>query len=532
MSTVASPTSYSPSETAPATLLAMQGISKRFGATIALRDVSLRFQAGSIHCLLGENGAGKSTIGKIAGGLYAPDTGRIEWKGQPLNCRHINDAREKGIGLVFQELSLAPDLSVRANLRLGAEGAGNPFCRLRHQAETEQVLSALEGLGLDVDLEEPVKHLPVSTQQMLEIAKAFMRDPELVVLDEPTAMLGAVEKRRLFQALRAWRDAGKSLVLITHHIEDVMELGDHVTVMRDGSVVDSFPMDSSISADDVLERLTGRKLRIAKQPCAHKLDDTLTLQVDHVRRADGSEMSIRMGRGEIIGLYGVVGSGAEQVPRGLMGLDGDSTLDFTLNGKPYHASSPSAAFAQGVSYLPSGRASNGIFATLSIRENLCLTQLVELGRFGVVSDPTERERTASLLEYFKVKYHDAEDNITSLSGGNQQKVLMARAMARAKHMLILEEPTAGIDVDAKLQLHDRVRELAERGVTVVLVSSDLIETITLCDTVYTFYEGHVVNCYQDPQLSDQPDIVFDVLGQASEEAGKAADAPAAMSTHA
>ena len=532
MSIVASPAASGSPEAASGALLALHGISKRFGATVALREVSLRFQPGRIHCLLGENGAGKSTIGKIAGGLYTADSGRLMWKGRQVSFRHINDAREQGIGLVFQELSLAPDLSVRANLRLGAEGSGHPFCRLRHQAETEQVVQALERFGLDIDLEEPVKHLPVSTQQMLEIAKALMRDPELVVLDEPTAMLGAVEKQRLFQALRAWRDAGKALVLITHHIEDVMELGDHVTVMRDGNVVDSFPMEPSITADDVLQRLTGRKIRIAKQACSNKVEGAWTLQVDNVLQRDGSTTSIRMGRGEIIGLYGVVGSGAEQIPRALIGLDGKTPLRFTLNGNPYRASSPATAFACGVSYLPSGRASNGIFATLSIRENLCLTQLGELGRFGVVSEPTERARTASLLEHFKVKYHDAEERITSLSGGNQQKVLMARAMARARHVLILEEPTAGIDIDAKLQNHDRVRELTERGVTVLLVSSDLIETITLCDTVYTFYEGHVVNCYEHPTLSDQPDIVFDVLGQASEEADTAVGASAGMGTNA
>lgn len=511
MSTIASSSS-----SAFETLLALQGVSKRFGPTVALNDVSLSFLAGEIHCLLGENGAGKSTVGKIAGGLYLPDTGRVEWKGKPEVFRDINDARRRGIGLVFQELSLAPDLSVRSNLRLGAEAPGHPFSYIKHKAETQMVTEALKCFELDIDLEEPVKYLPVATQQMLEIAKALMRDPQLIVLDEPTAMLGAVEKQRLFCALRAWRNAGRSLVLITHHIEDVMELGDKVTVMRDGRVVDSFPMQNSITADDVLERLTGKKIQFLKPPCAHKTDGVPVLQVSNVPQRDGSTSSISIGKGEIIGLYGVVGSGAEHIPRGLIGLDKDNALSFSLNGRPYHASSPSAAFASGVSYLPSGRANNGIFASLSVRENLCLTQLAELGRYGVVFDPSERTRTAALLERFKVKCQDSEDKITSLSGGNQQKVLMARAMAHARHVLILEEPTAGIDIDAKFQLHERVRELAGQGVTVLLVSSDLIETITLCDKVYTFYEGHVVSCYETPSLSDQPQIVSDVLGQSGE----------------
>lgn len=497
-------------------LLSLQGVSKRFGPTVALSDVSLSFRTGEIHCLLGENGAGKSTVGKIVGGLYGPDAGRVEFKGQPVSFRDVNDAKDKGIGLVFQELSLAPDLSVRANLRLGAEGPVHPFGYIKHKSEAEMVARAIKCLELDIDLEEPVKYLPVATQQMLEIAKASLRDPQLIVLDEPTAMLGAVEKQRLFRVLRAWRDDGRSLVLITHHIDDVMELADKVTVMRDGRVVDSFPMESSITADEVLERLTGKKIRILKPPCTPKTSETPVLRVENVARRDGSSTSMNFGKGEIIGLYGVVGSGAEHIPQGLIGMNKNTALHFYLNGRRYQASSPSAAFASGVSYLPSGRASNGIFASLSVRENLCLTQLAELGRYGVVFDLIERTRTAALLERFKVKCQDPEDKITSLSGGNQQKVLMARAMAHARHVLILEEPTAGIDIDAKLQLHERVRELAEQGVTVLLVSSDLIETITLCDKVYTFYEGHVINCYDNPSLSDQPQIVSDVLGQSGE----------------
>ncbi len=529
MSTVASPIPQHASQPASDTSMVLRGISKRFGATVALDDVSLEFRPGLIHCLLGENGAGKSTIGKIAGGLYAPDSGTLLWKNQPVSFRHINEARARGIALVFQELSLAPDLSVRANLRLGNEGAKHPFSWLHHEAEAQQVVQMLSQLGLTLDLEEPVKHLPVATQQMLEIAKALVRDPALIVLDEPTAMLGAVEKQRLFKALRAWRDAGKALVLITHHIEDVMELGDHVTVMRNGKVVDSFAMQPAITSEEVLERLTGKKLRVAKQACTNKVDGACTLQVDDVPYRNGATKSLCFGRGEIVGLYGVVGSGAENIPRGLMGLNGKNHK-FLLNGSPYQAGSPAEAFAKGVSYLPAGRASNGILATLSIRENLCLTQLGELGRFGVVSEQTERARSRSLLEHFKVKYHDSEDKITSLSGGNQQKVLMARAMARAKHLLILEEPTAGIDIDAKLQLHERVRDLTAKGVTVILVSSDLIETITLCDTVYTFYEGCVVNCYENPSLTDQPAIVSDVLGQdPAADSSEIADGPVTRS---
>lgn len=494
-------------------LLALQGVSKRFGATVALDNVSLEFHRGQIHCVLGENGAGKSTIGKIMGGIHAPDGGQLLRDGRPVRFHNVIESRASGLAMVFQELSLAPDLSVRANLRLGSALIGGPFSVLRHKEEAEEARAVLASLGCDIDVEETVGRLPVACQQLVEIAKALLQKPDLIVLDEPTAMLGAAEKQALFKVLQRLKQEGKSLVLITHHIDDVMELADRISVMRNGRLVDSFYMDDRIDADIVLERLTGRKQTQASDTCARARGTDRVLRIDNLVHRNGSRTSIELHRGQIVGLYGVVGCGAENIVQALVGLSPACTARFHLHDEPFAPRSPADAIARGVSYLPSGRASNGIFASLSIRENLCLSLLDRLGRFGVVSQRAERNEALRMLQTFGVKYTDMEDRIDGLSGGNQQKVLMARAMVRARHVLVLEEPTAGIDVNAKASIHDRVRELTEQGTSVVLLSSDLLETIHLCDTVYTFYEGTVANCYERPSLEDQPSIVSDVLGQ-------------------
>ena len=502
-----------PRPTGQQPLVSLKGVSKRFGATLALNNVSIDFHPGEIHCVLGENGAGKSTIGKIIGGLYTPDEGSLEVGGGAVAFRAIKESRERGLAMVFQELSLAPDLSVRANLRLGSQKSGGLLSVLRHSAEAEEARSVLASLGCDVDVETPVRELSVGSQQLVEIAKALLQTPALLVLDEPTAMLGAAEKGNLFSVLRGLRDAGKSLVLVTHHVDDVVELADRVSIMRNGSLVDSFLMHPGMQAEQILERLTGGKLPKPTLPDSRIENSEDVLRIEGLKKRCGAGERIHVRKGEIIGLYGVVGCGAERVVHALSGAARCKELAFELADRPFVPRSPAHAAACGVSYLPAGRASNGIFASLSIRENLCLSMLNKLGRFGIVSSRAEREEALRALQHFGVKYADMEAPITGLSGGNQQKVLMARAMARAQHVLVLEEPTAGIDINAKLSLHDRIRDLAQTGVSVVLLSSDLIETIQLCNSVFTFYEGAVVQRYVNPTLDDQAEIVSDVLGQ-------------------
>jgi ribose transport system ATP-binding protein len=501
--------------TAPQPLLQVRNLTKTFGATHALAGVSLQFLPGEIHCVLGENGAGKSTLGKIAGGLYRADAGEVLLGGRPVAFASPREARAAGVAMVYQELSLAPHLSVRANLWLGSEGVRLPLAFMRARMERERAREIMSRLGLaDIDLERPVREFPVAVQQLVEIGKSLLSTPQVVIFDEPTAMLGAVEKDRFFDVLRGLRERGIASVLVTHHIDDVMAVGDRVSIMRNGSVVDSFAMTPGIDADMVVTRLTGKR-RAPLADSAPGADWAPLLDIEGVRTADGPR-ALGIGRGEILGFYGVVGCGAEALVRGLVGLEPARDLapvTFRLEGRTYSPAGPDDALAQGVAYLPAGRASNGVLPSRSIRDNLLLTELKSLSRFGFISPARERARCAELLAACQVKFADAGDRITSLSGGNQQKVLLARAMACASRMLVLEEPTAGVDIDAKRQIHERIRAIARTGVSVVVLSSDLPETLALCNTVVTMFAGAVACIYRKPGEHDQPSIVADVLGQ-------------------
>jgi ribose transport system ATP-binding protein len=493
-------------------LLEVHALRKYFAATCALDDVSLAFYSGEIHCVLGENGAGKSTLGKIIGGVYSKDQGDVLVDGKVVQIGSVTGARRLGIAVVFQELSLAPDLSVRANLLLGIEPRRHPFSRLRHGDERARVRAVLDKLQLDIDVDRRVLQLPVATQQMIEVAKALIREPRMIVLDEPTAMLGALDKRRLFDVLAQLRRDGTAFAFITHHIEDVDALADRVSILRNGRLVDSFKVEGRCDPDAVLEKLSGKP--VAHRPAqAHRVDHNPFVRIDGLRDRAGKAATLELARGEIVALYGVVGCGAEEVARVLVGLGHSSKLSATLDGAPLAPRDPAQASRTGIAYLPSGRARNGILPTRSIRENLNVSLLHRYARAGVVSRRRECAGTRAQLTTAAVKFADAENNITVLSGGNQQKLLMARTLASARNVMVLEDPTAGIDIGAKREIQDAVRTRANEGVAVVLISSDLIEAIEMADTLYTMYAGAVVRRYPSPQLDDQSAIVADVIGQ-------------------
>lgn len=500
-------------------MIKIKNLHKRFGATVALRSVSAEFRPGEVHCLLGENGAGKSTVGKLLGGLYQPDEGTLEVDGQIRTIANARAAHRLGIAICHQELSLAKHLSVRANLCLGTEVVRQPFTPVDRKQEAAEVSAVLRVLGLDLDMEDCVGELPVAQQQLIEIGKALMVKPRVVVFDEPTAMLGAIEKRRFLELLKELRDEGVAVILITHHIEDVMAVSDHVTIMRNGSVVDSFAMQPAITADLVVERLTGkRRERGLSGPTGPRVEGEPVLRIENAPFRAVQRRPLEIHRGQIVALYGVAGCGAERIVSALTGQEAAASIKFRLGGNDYTPRTPSRALRAGVSHLPAGRAANCILPDRSIIENLTVNTVGRHGRWGVVSRSAEAEYAKRILREAGVKFSDASLPITSLSGGNQQKVLLARALAAARELLILEEPTAGVDIDAKAQIHARIREAAATGLGVLLVSSDLEETIALSDVIFTMYASEIAGAYEAPTISDQPNIIADVLGQSRPEA--------------
>lgn len=499
-------------------LLRISGLSKRFGATQALNNVSIQFHAGQIHCVLGENGAGKSTIGKIVSGLFPADEGTIWYDEQQVVFNSSREARQAGVVMVYQELSLAPDLSVRANLWLGAEKGRNLLSLTRKSQEKMRVKEVLNQLGMaDIDMEQAVGSLPVAIQQLIEIGKSLMSSPRVIIFDEPTAMLGAVEKERFFKVLRRLRQSGLAAILVTHHIDDVIAVSDKVTIMRNGHVVDAFNLNHEIDADFIVSRLTG------KPPGSHTFNDKKVarfsplLDFENIPGADGGKHVFSLGRGQIIGIYGVVGCGGEDLLHSLVGYSPQTNskpVTFRLDGFQWRPNSVTDALKKGVAWLPAGRASNCVYPSLSIVDNLMMSQLKIFTRAGFINISKSESKADELLKHCGVKFGDKHDLLTSLSGGNQQKVLLARAMASAKKLLVLEEPTAGVDIDAKYEIHQRIRALAATGVSVIMLSSDLVETMTLCDTIWTMFHGSVVRTYNNPDENDKGSIIADVVGQA------------------
>lgn len=491
--------------------LQVRGLRKEFGATLALDDVAMEFIPGKIHCILGENGAGKSTLGKIIGGVHTLDAGIIAIEGRAVTLGTVPRARRLGIAVVFQELSLAPDLTVRSNLLLGMEPHSHPFALLRRNWEKGCVLAVLNRLKIEADAEDRVRDLSIATQQLLEVAKVLIRHPKMIVLDEPTAMLNEVEKRNLYEVLKSLRAEGAALALITHHLEDVEAVADQVTIMRDGRVVDSFAASSAWHSSAIAEKLSGA--RAGHAPITSRATrEAPFLRIDGLSDRAGNPAAIELRRGEIVGLYGVVGCGAEHVARVLAGVHQAADLQVTLDGRRIIIGTPVRAHRLGISYLPTGRASNGILPTRSIRENLNVSLLGRYSQAGFISRQRETAGTRAQLAASAVKYTDLDEDIVNLSGGNQQKVLVARVLCAGSRLLILEDPTAGIDIQAKQLIQGAIRARAAEGVAVVLVSSDLLETIELVETLVTMYGGRVVHQYTLPGQRDKTAIVADVIG--------------------
>lgn len=499
-------------------LVDIRRLSCRFGATQALDGVSLQIRAGEVHCLLGENGAGKSTLGKILAGLVAPSSGDIVLAGRHFETGSVHAARRAGVTLAYQELSLADDLSVAENYHLGRERGRRPWHLLPHRREVAECREALRPFGLDGQAHAPVAGLTAGRKQLLEVAKSMAGQPQLVVLDEPTATLNAVEKKLLFETIRQGLSRGISFILITHHVDDVLAVGDRVTLLRNGRLVESFALTPDTGPDDILDKLAGPRPAAAgagapDRPAAAAEAAPGLVAFGGVPHARGMAGALSVGRGEVVAVYGVVGCGNVEIARALAGVAPDRRLDIALQGRRFRPRTPAQARRGGVAYLASKR-SEGVLGTRSVGENILLSALPAIARHGFIPRARERQRAEELLDAYGVKRESQDSAILSLSGGNQQKVLIGRAMAVARLAVVLEEPTAGIDIGAKRAIHELIRARAAAGMGVLLVSSDLSEVMSLADRVYTMFEGALVGEYARPGPGDEAAIIADILGQA------------------
>jgi ribose transport system ATP-binding protein len=495
-------------------LLEVRGVSKAFGATQALDNASIDIRAGEVHVLLGENGAGKSTLAKIIAGVHQADSGEIRIGGDAIAPKAARDARALGISIIFQDLSLAPHLTAVENLFLGTEAAGHPFQILPRARERQRARAVLQDLAIDIPLDVIVANLSIGKKQLLEIAKALLQAPRLLIADEPTSALTEHEKAFLFEMIRQLTAKGTAILYVTHHLREVLEIGSRVSTMRDGRVTGTVAVDDSLDERRLVEMLTGRRPDAGLRRSTPTAAGTV-LEIAGLDTADGCRgVDLTVRKGEVVGIYGVVGSGREALARVLVGMEPATGGRMQLAGQTYRPGSPAQAAALGVGYLAMDRKTHGNLPHRSIRENLTLGSIGRQSRFGFIRRRDEHHDTRQRLRSQRVRYASMEDLITSLSGGNQQKVLFARALGRQPRLLVMEDPTAGIDVGAKRDIHESIRALAGEGFSFVLMSSDLSETLTLCDRIYTIYRGRLTDEIHNPSLDDEERILAGVLRHA------------------
>ncbi|WP_175857703.1 sugar ABC transporter ATP-binding protein [Burkholderia anthina] len=470
--------------------LTMRGITKRFGGVHALRGVSLTAQGGEVHALMGENGAGKSTLMKVLGGAYSPDDGEISLDGERLVLDSPHAAREHGISVIHQEFSLAKHLSVAENIFLSDLGEGSPVInwrRLRERAKRQ-----LDTLGFgELDVSRPVAELSVAEQQIVEICKALSHASRVLVFDEPTAVLTARETQRLFELIRQLRAKGVCIIYISHRLEEIFALCDAATVLKDGSYVTTVRIDE-IDEARLVQLMVGRKLDELFPPRHASIGEPV-LRVDGLNvGARVKDVSFEVRAGEVLGFSGLVGSGRTETMRAIFGADRRDSGEIRVDGRPLSSRSPRQGARGGIGMLPEDRKQQGVLLDLSIRVNAMMTSRNTCARGGwLLSRRREAARADELIKALRVKMNDMEDPVGGLSGGNQQKVALMKWVNAGCRVLILDEPTRGVDVGAKIEIYQIINQLATQGVAVIVVSSDMPEIIGLCDRVLVMRMGAI-----------------------------------------
>jgi ribose transport system ATP-binding protein len=471
-------------------ILKLNAVGKRFPGVVALRDVSLEVRRGEAHVLLGENGAGKSTLINLLAGIYVPDEGDIAFDGKPYRPSAPPDAYRVGIRVVHQELSMLSQLTVAENLLFESLPRRHGLVNFREM--NRRAAELLAEVGLDVAPAIPVSRLGVAQMQLVEIAKALCYDSKLIILDEPTATLTAKEVERLFEILKKLKSKGVTILYISHRLQEIYDIGDAVTVLRDGQVVETRPL-AGLAIADIVQMMVGRNIR---DEDAFRDDVAVggeLLRVEGLQRgARTPAVSFVVRRGEIVGVAGLVGSGRTETMRALFGADPKIAGGIVVDGAPVEIRSPRDAVQHGLSFLTEDRKGQGLLLTLPCAVNMTITDLAKISRSGLLQRDVERRAAGALVKELHIKTSSVQQLVGNLSGGNQQKVVLAKWLFRGSKVLICDEPTRGIDVGAKREIYDLLWTLAAAGKGIILVSSDLPELTSICHRIIVFARGRIV----------------------------------------
>src|SRR3954454_10414006 len=470
-------------------MLVLEHADKSFGAVHALEDAHIELYPGEAHALVGENGAGKSTLVKILAGVHRPDRGRLLLDGEEVIFDGAKQSQAAGIAIIFQEPTLFPDLSVAENIFIGSQPLkrGRRIDRRRMRRDAAELF---QQLGVRVDPDRPARGLSIADQQLVEIAKALTSDARVIVMDEPTAALTITEVERLFGIARTLRDQGAAVLFVSHRLEEIFDLCQRVTVMRDGRHVWTKPIEELTTAS-IIRAMVGRDMDalFPKEPTERGKPVLEVSRLTH--EGVFTDVSFDVHAGEIVALAGLVGAGRSEVARAIFGIDRADAGTVTVNGKKLRNGSPTAAMDAGVGLVPEDRRQQGLIMDLSIQGNVALASLGRVQKLGLIPFGAERRFAADWVTRLQLKYGRMSNPVWTLSGGNQQKVVLAKWLARRPAVLIVDEPTRGIDVGTKAEVHRLLSDLAGQGVAVLMISSELPEVLGMADRVIVLFEGRI-----------------------------------------
>ncbi len=485
-------------------LLKMSGIHKRFPGVHALKGVDLSLEKGEVLALMGENGAGKSTLMKVLGGAHLPDDGSIQIEGEQVIIESPMKARALGISMIYQEFNLIPALSAVENVFLGQEITRNGL--IQREEEKQKTLELLAKLGMDFNPDTPCRRLSIAQQQSIEIARALLLNAKILVLDEPSAVLTLREVEKLFEIIRHLKAQGLGLIYIGHRLDEIFEIADRTLIMRDGSCVGNMPV-SNCSRHSLIEMMVGRELK-DEFPENQSRPGKTKLEVTHMSRGRSVQnVSLKVRSGEILGLAGLVGAGRTELVRLIFGADKRETGEIKLDGRTLPIRNPREAIAAGIGLLTEDRKLQGLVLPHSLKENFTLPNLNRFAPTGFINAKLERMEFQKYAGKMRLKFSGETQKAGQLSGGNQQKLVIAKWMARHCEVLIFDEPTRGIDVGAKFEIYQLMHELAAQGKAIIMISSELPEILGMADRIIVMHEGKVTGEISDAKTSSQEEIM-------------------------
>lgn len=492
-------------------ILHLKNVHKRFGPVHALKGVELLVYPGEVHALIGENGAGKSTMMKVLSGAHQATEGEIELEGKPYKPQNPNEGRKAGVAMIYQELNLAPHLSIEENITLGVEKSKFGF--VKH--EKNRVREALTLLGLsDLSPDTKISALNIGTQQLVEIARAIVADAKIIIMDEPTSSLSREDTEKLFNVINTLRDRGVAIIYISHFLEEVKEISDRYTILRDGMTCGTGMLED-VSVPEIAEMLVGRSLDNMYPHVKHDIGET----VMSVKKVQGvglpKEVSFDLRQGEILGIFGLVGAGRSEALRCIFGLDPLVNGEVLIGGKAHHKGkiTPKKSLNNGLDLCSEDRKTEGLAQSMSIAVNTTLSALYKESNKGFINLRKEKDIADEWAKKLQTKCYSTLDPMTTLSGGNQQKVAIARLMNHDSKILFFDEPTRGIDVGSKAEIYQLIQELAAEGKSIVVVSSYLPELQGVCDTLSVMYRGTLSPVEPVKDWTKQKVMMFATTGQ-------------------